>query len=64
VALHEVAHALGLEHCRVKGCLMCFSAGLEHLDALTLNFCPGCTGGLVRLKKSLVQKSDPGPEPA
>jgi archaemetzincin len=59
VVLHETAHALGLEHCRVKGCLMCFSVDLEHLDLLTLTFCPGCTRDLVRFKKVLLQKSGP-----
>lgn len=59
VVLHEVAHALGLEHCRVEGCLMGFSAGLEHLDALTLTFCPDCLHDLAVLKKGLPQETAP-----
>jgi archaemetzincin len=59
VVLHEVAHALGLEHCRVEGCLMGFSAGIEHLDALTLTFCPACTRELFNRKRNLFQKTGP-----
>ena len=57
VVLHETAHALGLEHCRVAGCLMNFSAGLEHLDALPLTFCPDCLRELVVPTKTLVQET-------
>jgi archaemetzincin len=42
VGLHETAHALGVPHCRRPGCLMQFSYGLEHLDALELQFCSSC----------------------
>lgn len=56
VVLHEAAHALGLEHCREEGCLLCFSAGLEHLDALALTFCPVCRHDLAVLKRVLLQE--------
>ena len=42
VALHETAHVLGLTHCREEGCLMRFSLGAEHIDELTMRFCPEC----------------------
>jgi archaemetzincin len=42
VALHEVAHVLGLHHCREPHCLMRFSLGAEHIDELSLTFCPEC----------------------
>jgi archaemetzincin len=42
VGLHETAHALGVPHCRQPGCLMRFSYGLEHLDALEPQFCSSC----------------------
>lgn len=42
VAVHEMAHVLGLKHCHSSQCLMAFSLGLEQLDALTLKFCPDC----------------------
>lgn len=42
VALHEVAHILGLHHCREPHCLMRFSLGVEHIDELSLAFCPEC----------------------
>ncbi|MFO7785542.1 MAG: hypothetical protein ACQET7_05045 [Thermodesulfobacteriota bacterium] len=42
VALHETAHVLGLTHCREEGCLMRFSLGAEHIDELSMAFCPEC----------------------
>ncbi len=42
VALHEAAHVLGLTHCREDGCLMRFSLGTEHIDALSMRFCAQC----------------------
>lgn len=53
VALHETAHALGLVHCRVDGCLMVFSMGLEVLDSLGLVFCPACEHRLAVWRQSL-----------
>jgi len=50
VGLHEVAHVLGLEHCRTAGCLMRFSAGLATLDRLNMGFCPACERELARLR--------------
>ncbi len=42
VAVHEVAHILGLRHCRAPKCLMAFSLGLKQLDALFMGFCRDC----------------------
>lgn len=42
ISLHEMAHLLGLEHCRTLGCLMDPSINLEKLDALPLRFCSSC----------------------
>jgi archaemetzincin len=42
IAVHEVAHVLGVRHCRQDGCLMNFSLDLAHLDRLEMAFCPGC----------------------
>lgn len=53
VALHETAHALGLPHCRRPGCLMHFSYGLEQLDLLEIQFCPGCREEIFRRKNKL-----------
>jgi archaemetzincin len=56
IAVHEVAHTLGVRHCRQDGCLMNFSLDLAHLDRLDLAFCPGCwietQAGLRRLRAS------------
>jgi archaemetzincin len=50
VALHEVAHVLGLTHCREEGCLMRFSLGVEHIDELAMRFCPECELRLLRAR--------------
>jgi predicted Zn-dependent protease len=42
VAVHEVAHARGLVHCRHAGCVMCAAPKLHHLDELRLQFCRAC----------------------
>jgi archaemetzincin len=42
ISLHEMAHLLGLGHCRTLGCLMDPSINLERLDALPLRFCASC----------------------
>jgi archaemetzincin len=57
VVLHETAHALGLGHCQARGCLMNFSAGLEHLDALDPNFCPECLRDLAIPVRTLIQET-------
>ena len=51
VALHEVAHVLGLTHCREEGCLMRFSLGVEHIDGLAMRFCPECELRLIRARR-------------
>jgi archaemetzincin len=52
VAVHEMAHVLGLKHCRFPRCLMSFSLGLEQLDALPLRFCPDCEGLIARCTRA------------
>lgn len=42
ISLHEMAHLLGVGHCRTLGCLMDPSISLERLDALPLRFCSNC----------------------
>jgi archaemetzincin len=60
VALHETAHVLGLTHCREPRCLMRFSLGVEHMDLLSLRFCPECELRLVMARKA---GPDQGPVP-
>lgn len=57
VGLHEIAHVMGLEHCRTAGCLMRFSAGLATLDRLNMGFCPACRRDLIHLKIQLIVKA-------
>lgn len=42
IGLHEMAHLLGLGHCRAPGCLMDPSLNLEKLDGLPMRFCSSC----------------------
>ncbi len=51
VALHEIAHVLGLTHCREAACLMRFSLGAEHIDELFMRFCPECELRLARARR-------------
>ncbi len=60
VALHETAHVLGLTHCREEGCLMRFSLGAEHIDELSLGFCPECAMRLLKARRKR-PSGDPGP---
>jgi archaemetzincin len=55
VAVHETAHSLGLEHCYTPLCLMHFSQGLRHLDALNLEFCSECLAVLRRERVRLLR---------
>lgn len=57
VGLHEIAHVIGLEHCRTAGCLMRFSAGLTSLDRLKMAFCPACERHLALLKAERFAKA-------
>ncbi len=64
VALHETAHVLGLTHCREEGCLMRFSLGVEHIDELSMRFCPECELRLLLARgKTLSGKLDPPSTP-
>jgi len=42
LALHELGHTHGLEHCKRLDCVMCFSPNLNHLDQSGTVFCPTC----------------------
>ena len=61
VAVHETAHALGMEHCSAPLCLMEFLQGLRQLDALSLEFCSECLAGLSRERKRLFRSEGPPP---
>lgn len=47
VAIHELGHTQGLEHCSVKSCLMRDAEGKDHLNELR-EFCPKCKGVLLK----------------
>lgn len=53
IAVHEVGHLLGLEHCREIDCLMRFSKQLDQLDRLPLHFCTACDYEVSRRRRRM-----------
>lgn len=64
IALHEMAHVLGLVHCRAAGCLMNFSPSLAGLDRLAMLLCPACSAQLSRQRRRLLQAAKRAPAQA
>ncbi len=44
--LHELGHALGLQHCTTSGCVMNFSNSIADVDAKQYRFCRRCAATL------------------
>ncbi|RJX34221.1 MAG: peptidase M54 [Desulfarculus sp.] len=61
IALHEIAHVLGLVHCRAPGCLMNFSSSLAGLDRLRLGLCPACNSRLAWQRRRLLGQASRAP---
>lgn len=57
VALHEIAHVMGLVHCQSGNCLMNFSADLDHLDRLNMSLCPRCQKHFHRQRTHLLVRA-------
>ncbi len=46
--IHEMGHVFGLEHCRLRQCVMSFSNSVIEVDAKTWKFCRLCASKLER----------------
>jgi archaemetzincin len=59
VAVHEVGHILGLEHCRTDGCVMSLSMDIHKLDLTSDQFCRECSTLLRRARGMTAAKVYP-----
>ena len=50
IAIHELGHGLGLDHCRERGCVMRYSDNVADLDRESSAFGPRCRQRLGRLE--------------
>ena len=57
LALHEIAHVMGLVHCQASGCLMNYSAGLVDLDRLKMNLCESCHRHFSQSRLNLIARA-------
>jgi archaemetzincin len=65
VAVHEVGHTLGLEHCPIRGCLMEDARGTNTTTDREYVLCPRCRALLERAGLALPPNpAPPWPEPA
>ncbi len=51
LALHELGHTWGLEHCPNRSCAMCFSATIEAVDQSQAAYCSDCHARLKGLRR-------------
>ena len=57
---HEIGHLFGLGHCDDHECIMYNPHTLDELDGKTKEFCPSCSGALLRGKREFDFDNDFG----
>lgn len=63
LAVHELGHTLGFDHCETEGCVMADAKGkaIKSADKSSGQYCERCLRSLSPEERALVKKPAPGP---